>query len=221
MLAELAKTIVIALLEDLKTEAISDIKNSISDQAKITKLEKDLNHIIEEKLTDEQENPHFNILSKMISESTVFNDYISRRINGNKTFSVETRVDDWAKYKQCTEEETRYLRSVAATLSEAIDECLMSNLSGETRVQSSLLHDKITKDIINGINENKSVVYNVNNVNNTYVTSNSVYSENTTEKCKINLSIGLYGDDISLSPESIQALKDYYHLDKERKTAMK
>jgi len=220
MLAELVKTMVIAISGDLKAEAISDVKSSILNQAQKAKIEKDLNLVIEAILAGEQNNPHFNMLSKMIYERTVFDDYISRRLNGGNTLDIKERVEEWAKLHKCTEDRTQYLRSVATRLSSEIDECLRSNLSGETKLQNSFLQDEIMKskeEIINVIEDNKNVIYNVNNVNKTFVTSNLECSDNRIEKCSINLSIGLYEDEICLSPESIQTLKDYSRLDKTEK----
>ena len=214
---------VLAILSDIKTEGISDIKNNILEKREKEKIEKDLNLGIGNILVGEQENQYFNKLSKMISESNAFNNYISRRLNGDKALNIVNRVEDWAKIKQYSKEETKYLCSTAEKIANAIDKCLKDSLSEESKLQCTFLYDEIKnseKEIIKAIKENqteKTVVYNMNTVNNTYVTTNSASSENINGKCIINLSIGLYENEVCLSPESIQTLKDYYLLDKEGK----
>ena len=220
---ELVGKLVFALLGDLKTEAISDIKNKILGKKEKEKLETGLKTGLEKILIGEQGNPYYNKLSKMIVESEIFYNYIDRRLNGDKALNILTRVEDWTKSKQYSKEETKYLCSVAERLTNTIDECLMINLSPESRLQCSFFSgemEKNKKEIIDEFKKaqtEKTVVYNVNTVNNTYVTTDSESSESKIVKRSINLAIGLYENEICLSPESIQTLKDYYLLDKEEK----
>ena len=201
----LIERIVDAIVDALFDDAVSGFRERQREKKVKEQIAAEISRVIE----DEKDNAYYDVLDRVLSDTTVLQDYAYSLEKGLGTFDFDTRLHNLGEQMKLSDLERTYVIPVVKRLFQIIDGVFKGNLSKDTKYLLSTSENN-TKTLEAEINSLRRAIDNANRIPLTIYPSHQIPDQNGIPLIKrhiIPMNQADYPEDSAILPTPIEYLK--------------